>query len=793
MGERGLKEFVAALLRRRALILLCAIAGLLVAIGINTFSKPKFAASATVRIALSSNRASVFEDRVSLPTTVIDPVQSQIELIKSQDLIQRAVESSGLFVFTKTRGLRLTRVKARGQKLATGSYTLQLDHDSYVIALNGRAIATGYKAKPVNARGLEMSVDWDDSAPKKAKIEVQDPVLTARAMAPRFKVVQKGKTDLVRISFTDNDPELAAAAVNALADAYVEYTMTQARQQAHNARKFIEDQLQTVSEELQAAEDSLRAFKEANGVFQLDESGKQTIQQLSGLDAALSQALTEANAFQRQINALEQQLNDTSTAFARYKTLSMDPALSSNSQLSAMNARMNQLAQKRANLLTQLSPSHPEIIAIDSEMQELRQDMARTASQVLELGPGSGDQVVQQIYTQLIQAQVGLASARATASALRGIIAEKEGLLSTYPRKEQKLAELQRRVQANRRVYDVLIERLQEAKIEEARQVSQAAVVDRAEVPASPVWPRKKMNILLGLLMGLMVGLVSVYIMELADASVRSPEDIDSIIARTKAPGVVSLGAVPLVNSKQEKDEDQPYSLLKDASYTLAMNLLYYSRQNKRVFVFTSANPQEGKTFTITRVARALAEMGKKVLLVDGDMRRPRVHKVFEIQSSPGLADILLGKTDLRSALVQVKPGLWVLPAGKVKGFSASLFASGAFRQMVSGMPGEFDVVLFDSPPLGIGAVDTLEMVSIVPWSVLVVRHFSTDRNCLKDAIKQLLARKGNLFGFVMNGVRLSPGYYSGSGYAYYRKYHRVYRPKNFIRRVLFWTGFTNR
>gem|GEM_PF-2135021 len=786
----GLREFWDAVLRRRLVVFLCVAGGVLGALMVNMLSVPKYRAEAVVKISGGEKSLSIFGELPGSPSEV-DPVQSQIEIIKSRTLARNAVASLGLNIQVKAKNPEIKVIRAWSQaSVAPGAYRLKTSRDSvFLFDERGQNLSRAERGDTLSGPGFSMIVDWEKDLAN-VRLTVEDLDKVAERFRGGYSAVQKGRTDLVRISYSSPDPELAKEAVNAIAQGYVDYSLNTVREQARSARMFIENQIDQVKKELTAAEDSLRLFKEAEGIFELSESAQNLIGRLSDLDGALAEAQATRRINERRISALLDQLSDTSAFFGKYRIIASSPEMASNPQLAALSQRMNELAEKKASLMADLSPNHPEVVAIDEEMERLKSDMTRIASKALAEGPAATDPILQNIYSQLVQAQVDLESAKAQERAISHLISEREAVLRTFPSKEQRLAELTRRVEADRKVYAVLLEKLQEAKIEEARQVSDARVVDPAITPEKPVSPRKGLNLLLGLLLGTLLGLGLAYALEELDTSVRGPKDLEHI-----DPGAPFLGYIPVAD---EHDE----GTLRDAIYTVSMNILYHSKDRDQVFLFTSAEPEAGKSFVLSQCAMALAEMGKKVLIVDADMRKPQMHRFFGIEDrGQGLSDILHGRRSPSSVLKKLGERLFLITSGERLGLSAGALASGVFAEFIASVSKDYDAVLVDAPPAGLGLVDTLEMSSKIPWTVLVARYQRTDRNALLESVRQIKNRGGNILGFTINFFDPSEARYGYRYYYYYYYYYYQYgtghggkHPKKSLwRRILYWLGFRKR
>ncbi len=752
---REIAEALEALRRRWAFVLAATLGGLSAGLTVSLLTKPLYRATALVKLEVPRKENLLFGSQ-PLPQGV-DPIQSQLELLRSRSLAKRVVLRLGLCL--KLEGKSLPEILAKGadSSVAPREFRLSWKGDTARLIQGKEEVARARRGDTLRGPGFWLILDW--KAPGSARLRVLSPERVADEVRRRASCVQKGKTDFAKVSYTSPDPNEAALVANALAQAYVERSLEAAREQATLARRFIEEQLSKTERELKEAEDELRRFKAKEGLLEVSAAAQGLLNSLSQLDRALAEARVQEAEYQRKLRALQVQLGDTSSIFGRYRALASDPALSGNPELAQLSQTLAQLSQKRASLLAELAPSHPEVRALDREIEEVKARMEKLIKEVRAKGPSASDPVLQGIYSQLVEASVGLEAARAQANALAREIALREEKLKELPEKEQRLAELQRRVEAGRRLYQALLEKLQEAKIEEAKQVTQAKLVDPAVPPDAPFVPRTKLNLLLGFLLGLAVGAAGAVIAERASATVKSPEDAERAFEGFAEPPKF-LGGVPPADDAEAAE---------DAVRLVAVNLLHFSNEGERAFLFTSAEPGAGKSFLVSELAKVFAEMGKRVLVVDADARKPVQHASFGVEAFPGLAEVLAGKIGPEDAIKPARAGVDVLPAGKPSASPSLLFSNGRLKEVFGQLAKRYDILLVDSPPLGIGGPEAVELASALPWTVLTLRYAQTRVPNLREVSKVLAERGSRVLGFVINFYAPRLRYYG---------YYKPYRAK---------------
>jgi capsular exopolysaccharide synthesis family protein len=338
-----------------------------------------------------------------------------------------------------------------------------------------------------------------------------------------------------------------------------------------------------------------------------------------------------------------------------------------------------------------------------------------------------------------------------------------------------------REYESNRALYDGLQQRLQEAGIIAGLHSTNIRRIDPADAPDFPSYPRRSVNLTLGLLCGLGIGLVLSFMVEALDTNIKTIYDIEEKL------GLPMLGVVPQVDTKLlspetfVRDATSPipgaWSRLAEAYRALRTTILL-SRAGTppQVILISSAKPSEGKTSITTLEAIVFALNGARVLLIDSDLRRPSVHLRFRISNKVGLTSVLTGKTPLQDAITQVEavPSLHILPAGPIAPMPAELLGSLQMQRLIEGLRSSYDFILIDTPPV-LTVTDAAVLVSISDGVVLVLRYGQASRNVVARASEILLRSGAHLLGVVLNAVDLQ-----SSDYAEYygRAYNDYYQSR---------------
>jgi capsular exopolysaccharide synthesis family protein len=361
-------------------------------------------------------------------------------------------------------------------------------------------------------------------------------------------------------------------------------------------------------------------------------------------------------------------------------------------------------------------------------------------------------------------------AAQAQERSLMGALDQQKSEALGLNRKGIDYGVLQRDAATNRQVFEGLLQRTRETGISRELKTSSIRIVDGAEVPRGPARPKPLTNLPLGLFGGGMLALGLAFFFEYLDNRIKSPDEIKLHLA------LPFLGMVPAISGKQLEgippllSNGAPANFA-EAFHAIRTNVLFSSaEEGAKSIVITSTGPGEGKTVVAANLALALAQAGQRVLLLDADMRQPRIHELFRLKQEPGLSNVLVGKAKASEAVKKSGlPGLWIMPSGTHPPNPSELLGSGRFRDFVVGLREHFDWVLFDSPPV-MAVTDATVLAHWVTGVLFVVGAEMTSRQTAQVAIENLEAAKGRLLGAILNRVA-----FERHGYYYSHYYRREY------------------
>lgn len=564
----------------------------------------------------------------------------------------------------------------------------------------------------------------------------------------RITAKQVGNTNLIELSAKDGDPKKAQILANTVANAYREDNIKTRNYQVIEAKKFIESQMAVIEERVRSSEETLKNFRKKEKLF--------------AVGTPLTGPADEYVKVRMSIEAIEKQLDgikESSPIDVELSIIAEDPSFPLYKQLSEQ-----ELAKK--TLLIHYMKEHPAVKEIDAKITNLRAELRKELSSRL------------RGYKERLK------------------ILEKE--LRDIPEKALELARLEREAKINSDIYSLLKNKYQEVLIKGAEQIQEVTVIKPASLPTVPINQVDiKTNIFIGLFIGLLFGLILAFVRETLDTSIGTIEEVEAFL------GIPVLGVIPELSQKEaKKDLEEKYqsiadridldfyyrfithfspkSTLAESYRSLRTNIQYASpdKELKSILV-TSVSLAERKTTTIINLAITFAQMGKRVMIVDADMRRPAIHHVFGLKRQPGLSEIIIENTALEDAVrtfsdiilggfgleeFLTAPGLDnlnIITSGSTPFNPPDLLASEKMKTIIARLKNSYDVVLLDAPPV-LPLTDTLILAPQMEGTILIYQVGRMARGALKRVKSLLDGAHAKIIGIVLTGVRaeISPDYY---------------------------------
>lgn len=553
---------------------------------------------------------------------------------------------------------------------------------------------------------------------------------------------------LVDVSFRSAEPTLASRVANALAKQYIEQNLEFKFLATKEATEFLNARTAEQRTALEKSEQALQQYREKTGAMALEDRQNIVVQRLSDLNAAVTRARTERiekESVYNQIRAIQ----DDRTAVDTF------PAILNNGFIQQLKGQLNEQQRLKAQLAEKLGARHPDMLKIDSAIETTD---TRINAEV--------QNVVQALRNDFLAAQANERSLQISLDQQRAEAQELNRASIQY-------GVLQRDATSNQTMFSGLLERSRETGISGELKTSNIRVVDRAETPRTPTSPKKMTNLLLALFGGSLLAIGLVFFFEYLDSRIKQPDEIKAQL------GLPFLGMVPLFDPKETTGppligNGMPNEF-SEAFRSIRTNVLFSSADSGcKSIVVTSTGPGEGKSVVAANVAKSLALAGQRVLLIDADMRRPKLHELYGASLEPGLSNMMVGDAKASDAVKRtLTPNLWLMTAGKHPPNPAELLGSRRFKDFMTSLSEHFDWVLIDSPPV-MAVTDASIIAHSATAVIFVVGAEMTSRGAAKTALDQLSSAKAKYVGAILNRVNLSRNAYYYSRY-YRREYTNYY------------------
>lgn len=701
-----LLDYLRVLSKRRwaALTVFVAVTGL---VALYTWTvTPRYEARVQLMIETERPRLVIFKESIEQGTESIDYQQTQHRILQSRGLARRTIDALNLW----------KNPELLGEQVPSSRMASALNR---VVSVGETLVARFSKSAPAAAPAEARSAD--ESA---QQARVIDAFLSAVTVTP------VRNTRLVDVKFRSEDPELAASVTNALATAYIEQNLEFKSMSAKESSDWLTAQLEEQRRQVEQSEETLQRYRERTASISTNERENLGLQKLAELNSALTRARTERiqrEATYRQVEAIENNPG----------ALESWPAVVANASVQVARSELEQARRQSTQLTEKLGAKHPDMVAAE-----------RTAAVADAKYKGEVVKVVASIRSEYN-------SAKALEDSLAAAVEMQKREALVVRGKEIEYDALERDAISDRQIFESLLQRTKEAGVSGELPSNNIRVVDPADVPRTPVSPRKERNLLLALLAGVMLAVGVAFVKDYFDKAINSPNQIKEQL------GLPCLGLVPLVTSRfgssaRPSIKSGAPSHFIEAFRTIRTNVLFSSDgEQTRTILVTSTGPHEGKTIVTCNLAMALAQTGQEVLLIDADMRRPRVHQVFETELEGGLSEITAGDGEPdKFVRPSGAPHLSLITAGRVPNNPHELLSSPQFKRALARLSDRFDWILIDTPP--IMPVSDAALVAHTAAGVLFVvgSELTTVPSAL-NALEQLEAANARFVGAVLNMAQL--------------------------------------
>ena len=767
--EYGLKEILHIILRGKWLIIFASFITISISIYYSYSTVPEYVAEVSIMIKKYTTTAEIFNIGSSSSSKAIE---DEIEIISSRVVAEAVVEElwatnqhNNLYTFGTAE------FKPRGQR--PRRWLKQI----LTLGIWDPASETTHQYNTPLSQKLKQRL--------------------AKSIQGTISVTNRRNTNILIISCTTPFAGESALLANTLAEIYQWMDKVWSSDEVLNLKGFLEEQLNEKDKELRIAEDNLKSYKEKTLIFGLSSDAELLLNQLVQLEARYYNNLAEVNIAKVNHRYLTQHLSEKEKELVETLLSSID------ARLFALRQEIGVLESNLVKNASLYGEGHAEVLNIQRKIDQLKQKLDSETHILIDQGLTIADPVEyrQELITELLTLEGEMSVLDAKSTEYKKLVDKYSRQLNTLPNKQLDYARLERDRSVLAKTFEYMQHKLEEARVTYASQAGKIRIIDSALSPTRPSRPNKKANIILGVLAGLAIGVGIVFLAEHLDNSVRTIETVERY-------GLTLLGLVPLIGGEKEyrrkrkRDKskkghigsststnassvsksdimrrrlitrEDPKSPTAEAYRTIRTNILYpSSKKDIKSILVSSPGPAEGKTTTVTNLAITFANLGKRTLLLDADLRRPVIHRIFEIPRDPGISAYLSGAQDDFEPLVRETSieNLFVVSAGIIPPNPSELIGSERMTELIAELEKKWDVILLDSPPI-IAVTDASMISTEIDSVILVVKTGETNKVAFRRAIQLLQGVQTPLAGVVMNGVSKKSTY--DSYYYYYQYYH---------------------
>ncbi len=617
------------------------------------------------------------------------------------------------------------------------------------------------------------------SVPPPSKTHGRGPLGIKSGLIAAYRAMQEivpiSGTRMVKLVFNTPDPELSALLANAHAEAYIGQGLKQLTQASGVAQRFLEEELVGLKERVEKSEAGLNRYRRDKGIISLEDKENIVVERLGDLNKRLTEAEAETITLAAKVRVIHEMTYDSI------------PEVVASSLIQSFKGQLVRLEGDYAYLSARFKPEYPRLAQLKAQVEEIRRRLEQETQRVV-----GG---IKSAYQ----------SAKAKEKNLRAKMEEQKAAALSLKDASVEYAILAREIDTNRQLYDSVLQRMKEIGVGAGVHGSNVSIIDKAELPRSPSKPRKAVSLLLSALVGLMGGVVLAFFLEYLDNTMNTKEEIERhlhlptlgvvpdfkgikfsnngyapkrIMSQVEA-AVRNL--LPQTNGHQSGVRTNGYfpshnrlSVVVEAYRTLRTAILLSQvEEPPKTILFTSSLSREGKSSTVINTAIIFAQMGKKVLVIDADLRRSDCHKILGIENGKGLAEVLTGGGEVKEMISPTTTdNLFLLSSGTTPPNPTELIGSNKIHEILTSLQEHYDYIFIDSPPV-IPLSDAVLLSPRVDGVVLIVRGNETPRNIVKEAQQHLRYARAKFLGVVLNGVIRQGG---DSAY-YYDHYYSSDQP----------------
>lgn len=711
-----LRDLLRIVLKRKWWIVSAATLCLLAAALLTLLQTPIYRATTTVQIERNAARVVDYKDGTANTEQVSyderEFLFTQYELLKSKALAERVMESMQLDLERKSAAPQNDNDKSSSIVESDGIF--------------GKILTTLRKRREPSVSDVQHLDRESIIASLRGAVAIE-PVRNSR---------------LVRVHADGSDPALAARIANTWAQTFIATNLERRFEASSYAKTFLEQQLAKTKEKLEESELQLNQYARLKQIVNVDDN-KTNLNAQALQEFATALARAEQDRIKAEANYVEVRRN-----------LKTSKDVLESKSVSALREAKAKLETEYQDQLKIYKPGFPKMLQLQSQIEELDRKVKSESDLVAASIEGAAKAVLDAATSQEKQLR-----ARADTAKRNVLEAQDQGIRYNI---------LKRDVDTNREIYNGLLQRLKEVGVAGGVGTNNVSVVDKADIPLFPYKPDVMRNALIGLILGLLIGLGFAFLLEYLDDSIKFPDEVERFT------GLTLMGVIPRVTAKSgvgvtDQIASDPRSALAEAYRSLRTALQFSTaRGAPRTIAVTSCSKAEGKSTSAFATALALSQLGKKVLLIDGDMRNPSLHKVLGCDHSRGLSNLLSSDVDpLDVTRHTAHPQLFFITAGPLPPNPAELLAGDRLAQLLAPSRTTFDHIVIDAPPL-LGIADAIIVCKQVDASLFVIESSRTRKTSIRNALKRLHQASVHPLGAILTKLPSSASLYGYDAEYYY-------------------------
>ena len=813
--EKSLIEIVQIIFRRRYVLISSVIVFLILAVSYNYLTSPVYQAVGLLKKEVASKEKSQGDFSGIIDLQTLDELETEMELVKTWNVLGNVIDELKLnvnvksfvtstgetieidaaltnfsdpsfirkhdfqFEFPEFKSVDIKKKKKSGEFFIkkTGTHTfeiydastntlLQVSNNQPKEELDQAAFDDDLYDDIDLLEGIgnfdlpiaNLEIYWDAPIGSIVFFEIQNFYKAMDKLKKRIKIEKKGKTNVFKVAVKSSSSYVAALIANTVIDKFRASRIDQQKETIRYSFKFVDEQLNEMKQKLKDAEDNLSRFKSSGHITTIDQSSRDLVKFMTNLET--EKVNTDLLLEDYKNKAAEMKEEMSVTGYIDQSHLTPQSNSDRGSPFSALLKQLTDLELQRLELLQKRTQNHPDVTAIDDAIFLAKQKLSSYNENTL-------------TAYQIIIASLGKKLLK-----INNLMSKYEVKLEMLPAKENRLAQLMRKKNVYEKISTLLLDKREEMRIAELSKLQDIAVVDEAHEPLNPISPRKIFNMMIAVVLGTFFGLVGIFLLELRDSKLVNLDELETefnlpifaIIPTYTREIRDDLNSTE--NGKQKfvtmMDEGEGF---RETFRLLKTKLLFQMNGSEKIFMVTSCEENTGKTSVVANLAISIAQENKRVLIVDCDLRKAELSKMFGIpKKSPGLIEFIEDEVS-PTVYTKILHNVDILPAGGKREDSSHLLNSERMKSLFKSIDTSmYDSIIIDTPPVT-RVVDTLILGQSIQDAILVVRPGHSFKEAVFGGIQEMLHAKIKIQGVVVNAAEIKDSYYYryryGYGYGY--------------------------